>query len=109
MDVVEMQIVRIHLSREHIVEAECSGSENPLLPAIEQATGRRWHMTECGSGIEAAPPHREFRLQGAILDLWRLYRASGEISPCIFYIRLETIAIPEYSGVVEAADNSMGS
>jgi len=97
-----MQIIRVRLNQEHINEAERIGSENPLIPAIEQATGRTWHMTECGSGIEAAPPYRQFLLQGDILNLWRLYRATGEIAPCVFYLGLQEFPATEYSAAADA-------
>lgn len=99
-----MQIVRVRLNQEHIEEAERDGSDNPLIAAIVQATGSMWHMTECGSGIEAALPYRQFLLQGDILNLWRLYRATGEIAPCVFYLGVQKFPATEYSVAAEAND-----
>ena len=106
-----MQIVRVRLNQEHIEDAERSGSENPLVTAIEQATGRHWIMTECGSGIESTRPHRQFLLQGDILNLWRLYRATGEIAPCVFYLGLQEFPDaqqqqPEYSAEYSNASDA---
>jgi len=86
-----MQVLRVRLNQGHIAEAKRSGSENPLVEAIGESTGCQWHMSECGSGIEAAPPYRQFLLEGDILNLWRLYRATGEIAPCAFYLGLHDI------------------
>ena len=107
-----MQIVRVRLNQEHIEDAERNGSENPLVTAITQATGCEWHMSECGSGIEAAAPYRQFLLQGDILNLWRLYRATGDITPCVFYLGLQEfpsteLSLSEYSESGDTPTNEL--
>jgi hypothetical protein len=81
--------IKIQVTKQDISEAKGSRLNDPLMHALERATGSPWRMSEViGMVLELAEPNRLIRLQPDVLEQWRTYRSDGMCQPFKFEAEL---------------------